>query len=140
MRLAELSAKGLENLSAAELAEYMQLKKEQEAKSSARVNVGAAKHQPLYLADCSDVQPGAFSILSGGQKLAKDSTFYYTIRLSDGTVTFLSTGVLRAEQEAGGAQCFTSSDFPKDGESKEMALNPNLRIGIKAHQFVFATA
>ena len=104
------------------------------------MKVGNSKLQPSYLSDCADVQPGAFSILSGGQKLAKDSTYYYTIRLSDGTVTFLSTGVLRAEQEAGGVQCFTSSDFPKDGESKEMALNPNLRIGIKAHQFVFATA
>ena len=140
MTLDELTAKGLQNLNATELAEYLQLKQAEEAKSSARVNVGAAKHQPAYLADCSDVQPGAFSILSGGQKLAKDSTYYYTIRLSDGTVTFLSTGVLRAEQEAGGVQCFTSSDFPKDGESREMALNPNLMVGIKSHQFVFATA
>ena len=55
-------------------------------------------------------------------------------------VTFLSTGVLRAEQENGGIQCFTSSDFPKEGESRQMALNPNLRVGIKNHQFVFATA
>jgi hypothetical protein len=140
MRLAELSAKGLENLSAAELDEYLQLKKSAEEKSSATLKVGAAKHQPLFLQDCADVQPSSFTILSGGQKLAKDSTYYYTIRLSDGTVTFLSTGVLRAEQEAGGAQCFTSSDFPKDGETREMALNPNLRIGIKSHQFVFATA
>ena len=104
------------------------------------INVGAAKHQPSYLADCADVQPGAFQILSGGQKLAKDSTFYYVIRLSNGVVTFLSTGVLRAEQEQGGAKCFTSDDFPKDGESREMSLNPNLRVGIKSHQFVFATA
>lgn len=140
MTLTELSAKGLQNLSAEELAVYLQLKKDAEAKSSATVNVGAAKHQPAYLADCADVQPGAFSILSGGQKLAKDSTFYYTVRLSDGTVTFLSTGVLRAEQEGGGVQCFTSDDFPKEGESREMALNPALRVGIKAHQFVFATA
>ena len=140
MRLQELSAKGLENLSAQELAEYLQLKKDAEVKSSASVNVGAAKHQPSYLADCADVQPGTFNILAGGQKLAKDSTFYYTVRLSDGTVTFLSTGVLRAEQEGGGAQCFTSDDFPKEGESREMALNPALRIGIKSHQFVFATA
>ena len=140
MRLKELTEKGLQNLTSDELAEYMQLKKESEAKSSARVNVGAAKHQPAYLADCADVQPAAFTILSGGQKLAKDSTFYYTVRLANGVVTFLSTGVLRAEQENGGIQCFTSNDFPKDGESKEMALNPNLRVGIKNHQFVFATA
>lgn len=140
MTLDELMAKGLQNLSASELAEYLQLKKEQEAKSSATVRVGAAKHQPLYLADCADVQPSSFTILSGGQKLAKDSTYYYTIRLSDGTVTFLSTGVLRAEQENGGVQCFTSDDFPKEGESREMSLNPNLRVGIKQHQFVFATA
>ena len=140
MTLDELTAKGLQNLSATELAEYAKLKEAAEAKSSASVNVGAAKHQPAYLADCADVQPAAFTILSGGQKLAKDSTFYYIVRLSDGTVTFLSTGVLRAEQEAGGAKCFTSDDFPKEGESREMTLNPNLMIGIKAHQFVFATA
>lgn len=57
MRLAELTAKGLQNLSASELDEYLQLKKEQEAKSSATVRVGAAKHQPLFLQDCADVQP-----------------------------------------------------------------------------------
>ena len=91
MRLNELIAKGLQNLNADELAEYLQLKKEQEAKSSATLNVGAAKHQPAYLADCSDVQPGTFTILSGGQKLAKDNTFYYTVRLAGGVVTFLST-------------------------------------------------
>ena len=108
--------------------------------ANARVKVGAAKHQPSYLADCADVQPGSFTILSGGQKLAKDSTFYYVIRLANGVVTFLSTGVLRAEQEAGGAKCFTSNAFPKEGESRQMALNPNLRVGIKNHQFVFATA
>ncbi len=140
MRLKELSAKGLENLSAAELDEYLRLKKESEAKSSETVNVGAAKHQPAYLADCADVQPGSFTILSGGQKLAKDDTFYYTVRLANGVVTFLSTGVLRAEQENGGVQCFTSSDFPKDGEVKQMDINPNLMVGIKSHQFVFATA
>ena len=140
MTLKELTEKGLANLTSEELAEYLQLKKAAEEKSSATLKVGAAKHQPLYLADCSDVQPGAFSILSGGQKLAKDSTFYYIVRLSDGTVTFLSTGVLRAEQEAGGAKCFTSDDFPKEGETREMSLNPALRVGVKNHQFVFATA
>ena len=140
MTLAELTAKGLQNLSASELAEYAQLKAAAEAKPSAALNVGAAKHQPSYLADCADVQPGAFTILSGGQKLAKDSTFYYTVRLANGVVTFLSTGVLRAEQENGGVQCFTSGDFPKEGETKPMSLSPNLQIGIKSHQFVFATA
>lgn len=140
MTLKELTEKGLANLTSEELAEYVKLKKESEEKSSAFLNVGAAKHQPAYLADCSDVQPGAFSILSGGQKLAKDSTFYYIVRLSDGTVTFLSTGVLRAEQEGGGVKCFTSDDFPKEGETREMGLNPALRVGVKNHQFVFATA
>lgn len=140
MRLAELSAKGLENLSAAELDEYLQLKKSAEEKSSATVRVGAAKHQPLFLQDCADVQPAEFTILGGGQKLAKDETYYYIVRLANGVVTFLSTGVLRAEQEAGGAKCFTSDDFPKEGETREMGLNPNLRVGIKNHQFVFATA
>lgn len=142
MRFKELADKGLENLSASELAEYLQLKKDAEEKSSAsvNVNVGAAKHQPAYLADCADVQPAEFTILAGGQKLAKDCTFYYTVRLANGVVTFLSTGVLRAEQESGGVQCFTSNNFPKEGESREMGLNPNLRVGIKSHQFVFATA
>ena len=140
MRLKELTEKGLQNLTSEELAEYMQLKKDQEAKSSTTVKVGAAKHQPLFLQDCADVQPDTFAILGGGQKLAKDETYYYIVRLADGTVTFLSTGVLRAEQEAGGAKCFTSDDFPKEGESREMGLNPNLRVGIKNHQFVFATA
>ena len=110
------------------------------AEATQLINVGAAKHQPSYLADCSDVQPGSFVILSGGQKLAKDETFYYVIRLANGVVTFLSTGVLRAEQEQGGAKCFTSNAFPKEGESRQMALNPNLMVGIKSHQFVFATA
>ena len=140
MTLDELTAKGLQNLSATELAEYAKLKEAAEAKSSASVNVGAAKHQPAYLADCADVQPAEFTILAGGQKLAKDDTFYYTVRLANGVVTFLSTGVLRAEQENGGVQCFTSSDFPKDGEVKQMDINPNLMVGIKSHQFVFATA
>jgi hypothetical protein len=140
MRLKELTEKGLANLTSEELAEYLQLKKQVEEKSSATVRVGAAKHQPSYLADCPDVQPAAFTILSGGQKLAKDNTFYYTVRLANGVVTFLSTGVLRAEQESGGIQCFTSNEFPKEGESREMGLNPNLMIGIKSHQFVFATA
>ena len=140
MRFKELSEKGLQNLNSEELAEYLQLKKQVEEKSSATVNVGAAKHQPAYLADCADVQPAEFTILAGGQKLAKDGTFYYTVRLANGVVTFLSTGVLRAEQEQGGTQCFTSDNFPKEGESREMGLNPNLRVGIKSHQFVFATA
>jgi hypothetical protein len=140
MRFKELTEKGLQNLTSEELAEYMQLKKDQEAKSSTTVKVGAAKHQPLFLQDCADVQPDTFAILGGGQKLAKDETYYYIVRLANGVVTFLSTGVLRAEQEAGGAKCFTSDDFPKEGESREMGLNPNLRVGIKNHQFVFATA
>ena len=140
MRLKELTEKGLQNLNSEELAEYLQLKKDQEVKSSATVKVGAAKHQPLFLQDCADVQPAEFTVLGGGQKLAKDETYYYIVRLTDGTVTFLSTGVLRAEQENGGAKCFTSDDFPKEGETREMGLNPALRVGVKNHQFVFATA
>ena len=140
MRFKELSEKGLQNLNSEELAEYLQLKKDQEVKTSATVNGGAAKHQRLYLADCADVQPDTFAILGGGQKLAKDETYYYIVRLANGVVTFLSSGILRAEQEAGGAKCFTSDEFPKEGETTEMSLNPNLRVGIKSHRFVFATA
>ncbi len=104
------------------------------------MKVGKSKLQPSYLSDCADVQPDTFAILGGGQKLAKDETYYYIVRLANGVVTFLSSGILRAEQEGGGAKCFTSDDFPKEGETREMSLNPALRVGVKNHQFVFATA
>jgi hypothetical protein len=101
------------------------------------MKVGKSKLQPSYLSEVKDIKPSTFELLGGGKNLAKDGTYYYTVRLANGVTTFISSGILRAEQEQNKTKCFMTDSF-KEGEEYE--LNPALRLGVKEHKFVIALA
>jgi len=97
--------------------------------------VGPSKPQMKYVANLNDVVPGKFEIISKGKKSPKDNDFYYVIKLSDGSVSIVSSGTLRGIHESG-TQVFES--VPET--DKEATLLPNLLIGVKDHQWIVAAA
>jgi hypothetical protein len=99
--------------------------------------VGRTKGQAAFVSEQPDCAPGTFEILSKGSKgkKADDIDWYYVIKLKNGQVSIVSSGVLRGIHEAG-TPVFEGT--PEDG--KEGTLLPNLLIGVKNHKWIVAAA
>jgi hypothetical protein len=96
---------------------------------------GPSKPQMKYVANLSDIVPGKFEIISKGKKSPKDNDYYYVIKLSDGSVSIVSSGTLRGIHE-GGTAVFDAAPTT----DSEATLLPNLLIGVKDHQWIVAAA
>lgn len=128
------------DITAKQQKELEDLLKQAARSSKSRMKVGKRRYDATYVNEANDCSPGSFEILGGGAKLAKDGTYYYAVRLSDGQVVMLSSGSLRAEQEDKGTPCFIGVPQTGFDEGTEYGLNPSLYVGVKGGRLVLATA
>ena len=99
--------------------------------ANVKMVLGPSKKQLEFVGKLADCTPGMFKVLSEGSKGKKDDDYYYVVKLHNGAVTILSSGLLLGFHEEG-IPVFINE--PVVGS--EVELLPTLRIGVKDHKFV----